>query len=101
MTEFIVFNLALLNWAEFPLVSILFRDFLICFPGVVFNFFFFPRRISVGMDLKECHAKPIQHLKTIHISEMGQPACPYLVSVSTGEGEKKGNSRGNSGMKFS
>lgn len=41
------------------------------------------------MDLKEYHAKPIQHLKTMHITAMGQPACPYLVSVSTGEGKKK------------
>lgn len=37
--ECIVSNLALLNWAELPLLSVVFRAILICFSGGCLGFF--------------------------------------------------------------
>lgn len=89
VNECIVSNEALLNWAELPLVSIVFGLFLVWFfLGGCFGFFSQENIIRHGPEGKY-HAKPIKHLKTMHISAMGQPACLYLVSVSTGEGETK------------
>lgn len=60
---------------------------LVFFGGVFWDFS--QENISRHGPEGKYHAKPIKHLKTMHISAMGQPACLYLVSVSTGEGETK------------
>lgn len=51
----------------------------------LFCFFFPQENISRYGPEGQYHAKPIQHLKTMRITAMGQHACPYLISVSTGE----------------